>query len=88
MPVRLDRSARRTLRDEDVHVPTVNTVEDPQLKALEQRLALKFSDSVTPQDLHEHVQRAYDSFSGAHIRSYIPVLVTKMVTGELRTAGR
>jgi hypothetical protein len=69
-------------------MPTIDTSQDAQLHDVEERLARKFAASASAEQVHESVQRAYNSFEGAHIRSYIPVLVAKMATGELHTAVR
>jgi hypothetical protein len=61
----------------------MRTDEGSQLKSLEDRLTVSFADT-TPQDVHEVVQRAYDSFADAHIRTYIPVLVARIAADDLR----
>jgi hypothetical protein len=64
------------------------TDEGSQLDSVEERLGRSFGDSASPQAVHASVQRAYDSFEGAHIRTYIPVMVARMAAGELRAAVR
>jgi hypothetical protein len=61
--------------------------EDPQLRAVEERLASSFANRVSPQQVHGSVQRAYASLAGARIRTYVPVLVAKIAADELRAFG-
>jgi hypothetical protein len=69
-------------------LPAIKPDEDTRLRLVEERLAVSFADSKSPQEVHDSVQRAYETFDGAHVRTYIPLLVARMAAGELRAAGR
>jgi hypothetical protein len=69
-------------------VPTIPSGEDTQLSAVEERLTSRFENRVTRAQVHDCVARAYASFASARIRTYIPLLVTKRATDELRAASR
>jgi hypothetical protein len=56
-----------------------------QLARVEATLLGKFGQSVSPETISAEVESAMREFADARIRTYVPVLLQKRVTDQLRT---
>jgi len=61
---------------------------DADLQDVAQQVRVEFADQIDPQQVDECLNRVAATFDGARIRSFIPLLVRRLVREELEATLR
>jgi hypothetical protein len=75
-PILGDDSANGATRDEA----------RSDLLEVKRRLIVEYGTTVPPLDIERYVDAALDSFAGARVRNFIPLLVERSVRDRLRSS--